>query len=222
MPLFDGVSVDVSREFHKDCEVAGIERTDSRGRVIDVHALRGTFASLLVIAGTPLAIAQKLMRHSDPKLTQSAYVSLGVQDLARAVDSLPSFTASASAHAVQNVANLVAPTVAPKSGKTWCNETKFGNQEMFNPNSGTDDTDRILTNKDNGLQEETARKPLVGEAGVEPASLAAADFKSAVYAIPPLAPMRFVTSPSLAASRHRRCRREIIGNGGGTRIRTGE
>ena len=35
------------------------------------------------------------------------------------------------------------------------------------------------------------RSPSVREAGVEPASLAAADFKSAVYAIPPLAPRKF-------------------------------
>ena len=169
MPLFDGVSVDVSREFHKDCKVAGIERTDSRGRVIDVHALRGTFASMLVQSGTPLAIVQKLMRHSDPKLTQSAYVSLGVQDLARAVDSLPSFTASASAHAVQNIANLVAPTVAPKADVSWCNEAKIGNEEAFIHNRVTDDTDRISANKDKGLQE-VAKKKVVNGAGLEPAT----------------------------------------------------
>ena len=49
--------------------------------VVDVHALRATYATLLVLGGTPLAIVQKRMRHSDPSLTANIYTMLGVSDL---------------------------------------------------------------------------------------------------------------------------------------------
>ncbi|HOE66799.1 MAG TPA: tyrosine-type recombinase/integrase [Candidatus Hydrogenedentes bacterium] len=135
-----------------DCRAAGIERSDSAGRVVDVHALRHTFGTMLAKAGVSLQVAQKAMRHSTPTLTANIYTHLTLVDTADAVNELPSLTASAGEHAAQNVANLVTPTVTPKSDVSWCNRTKIDNRAMFNPNRGTVNTDRISTNKDNGLQ----------------------------------------------------------------------
>jgi len=60
---------------------SGVEREDEMGRVIDIHALRYTFASMLAAAGVSLVIAQKLLGHSDPKLTAALYTDLGVDEL---------------------------------------------------------------------------------------------------------------------------------------------
>lgn len=56
------------------------------GRVIDVHALRGTYGTLLAAAGVPLAVVQKLMRHSDPRLTSNTYLDPAQLDLRGAVE----------------------------------------------------------------------------------------------------------------------------------------
>ena len=45
------------------------QKHDDRGRVLDIHSLRLTFASMLSASGVSLIDAQHLMRHSDPKLT---------------------------------------------------------------------------------------------------------------------------------------------------------
>ncbi len=59
------------------------------GLFADFHAHRHGFISSLGKAGVPLATAQKLARHSDPKLTANIYTHLGVFDAAAAVEKLP-------------------------------------------------------------------------------------------------------------------------------------
>ena len=63
---------------------------DDTGRVVDFHALRATYITLLVKGGVSVKVAQELARHSDPRLTMNVYCRLGVRDLAGALDSLPS------------------------------------------------------------------------------------------------------------------------------------
>ena len=65
---------------------------DSEGRVVDFHALRATFITMLVKSGASVKEAQELARHSDPKLTMNVYTKLGVHDLAGALDRLPTAT----------------------------------------------------------------------------------------------------------------------------------
>jgi len=72
-----------------DLERADIPYRDQHGRVVDWHALRATFASLLILAGEPLVTVQKLMRHSTPTLTANLYATLGLTDFGTAVESLP-------------------------------------------------------------------------------------------------------------------------------------
>lgn len=71
-----------ARFIKKDFGLAGIPILDgSRGK-LDFHALRTTYANLLVCSGVSLASAVKLMRHSDARLTMDHYVKLETQQLA--------------------------------------------------------------------------------------------------------------------------------------------
>ena len=60
---------------------ARIDKSDERGRTIDVHALRHTFASLLSKGGVAPRTAQAAMRHSDIKLTMQTYTDPKLLDV---------------------------------------------------------------------------------------------------------------------------------------------
>jgi integrase len=87
-PVFE-IPADLLRRFYADLKRAGIPRVDARGRLVDIHALRTTFGTHLAVAGVPITTAQKLMRHSDPKLTANVYTDAGLLDLHKAVEALP-------------------------------------------------------------------------------------------------------------------------------------
>jgi site-specific recombinase XerD len=71
-----------------DLKDAGVE-AEILGRRVDFHALRVTFISSLARNGVALAVAQKLARHSTPVLTANVYTALDLNDLAKAVESIP-------------------------------------------------------------------------------------------------------------------------------------
>lgn len=62
---------------------------DGNGLFADFHANRHTFISNLSRSGVALAIAQKLARHSDPRLTANRYTHVELQDKAAAMQTLP-------------------------------------------------------------------------------------------------------------------------------------
>lgn len=72
-----------------DLALAGIAFRDEAGRVVDFHSLRVTFATNLARSRVPLQLAQRLMRHSDPRLTSSIYTVLNSDDERDAVAALP-------------------------------------------------------------------------------------------------------------------------------------
>lgn len=76
------------RLFNRTLERAGIPRVDGEGRKLDIHSLRHTFGSRLARNGVGLVQVQRLMGHSDPKLTAQVYTHLDVEDLRRAVESV--------------------------------------------------------------------------------------------------------------------------------------
>ena len=78
------------RRLRRDSEFLAL--ADDAGRVVDFHALRTTFITMLVKSGASMRVAQELARHSDPKLTMNVYSKLGVHDLSGALDRLPSLT----------------------------------------------------------------------------------------------------------------------------------
>ncbi len=65
---------------------ANIERVDAHGRSLDLHALRHTAASRMARNGAPLAVTQRILGHSDPKLTARVYVHLGVEEMRGVVE----------------------------------------------------------------------------------------------------------------------------------------
>jgi len=89
-PLFRPGS-DRIRIFNLDLAAAGISKVDAQGRTLDIHCLRHTFATLLARNGVSPSVAQKLMRHSDIRLTMNTYTHLELVDTAGAVSALPMF-----------------------------------------------------------------------------------------------------------------------------------
>ena len=83
------------RTFDADCRAAGIAKVDARGRVVDIHALRTTFATHLAVAGVHPRITQAAMRHSRMELTNTYYTDPALLDVAGAVNALPDFAAAA-------------------------------------------------------------------------------------------------------------------------------
>jgi hypothetical protein len=66
-----------------------LREVDREGRVVDFHALRSTYITMLVKGGATMKEAQDLARHSDPKLTLNVYTMLNAHDLAGALGRLP-------------------------------------------------------------------------------------------------------------------------------------
>jgi len=88
-PLAFDVPSDWKRVLDADLAAAGIPKRDAQGRTVDVHSLRHTFATLLARNGVSPTVAQKLMRHSDIRLTMNVYTHLELADTAGAVAGLP-------------------------------------------------------------------------------------------------------------------------------------
>jgi len=77
--------------FNADIKAAGIPKADSRGRVVDIHALRHTFGTHLSASGVHPRTAMAAMRHSRIELTMNYYTDPVLLDVAGAVGALPNF-----------------------------------------------------------------------------------------------------------------------------------
>lgn len=58
----------------RDLARAGIPSVDAQGRRVDLHALRKTFGTHLVLTGAEPRVVMEAMRHSDLKLTMKTYM----------------------------------------------------------------------------------------------------------------------------------------------------
>jgi len=74
--------------FNKDLSFAGIEKKDSMGRVLHIHALRHSFTSLLARQGIHPHVLQKLARHSHVETTMRYYTHILHGDDVQAIESL--------------------------------------------------------------------------------------------------------------------------------------
>jgi integrase len=77
------------RTRRRDFERAGIPEIDADGRYADLHALRATLCTNLARNGVPIQVAQRVLRHADPRTTQRHYTALRLIDLATAINALP-------------------------------------------------------------------------------------------------------------------------------------
>ena len=87
-------------------------------RRIRFHDLRGTTATLLARGGAPLVVAQRIMRHTDPRLTSNVYSRVDLNDLREglnriAIPAMPTL-------AIASAASPLVPAVSPRAplGKT--------------------------------------------------------------------------------------------------------
>ncbi len=88
-PLFTAAPYTLVKALRRDLKAAGIPVEDERGRVVDVHSLRTTFATHLCRGGIPLRTAQAALRHSTPTLTANVYTDPQLLDVRGALDVLP-------------------------------------------------------------------------------------------------------------------------------------
>lgn len=73
----------------RDLARAGIAYEDELGRKVDLHALRKTFGTALVLSGAAPRVVMEAMRHSDLKLTMKTYMDAGQLPVRQAVALLP-------------------------------------------------------------------------------------------------------------------------------------
>lgn len=74
--------------FDADLKAAGIEKSDTYGRTLDIHALRHSFCTMVAQSGINMQTAQRLMRHTTPAMT-ARYTHLTLTDLGSAIADLP-------------------------------------------------------------------------------------------------------------------------------------
>ena len=124
-PLLD-VPASLSYWFNKDLEKAGIPRWTEEGKV-DFHALRGTYATLVLESGATVKEAQALMRHANPALTMNVYARTRAARLHEVVDKVGTAVLPRCATFVQrdsestdaDVANTLAPKGSPAVASTF-------------------------------------------------------------------------------------------------------
>ena len=89
------------RTLKLDLQKAGIARKDGSGRLVDFHALRYFFCTLLA-KSLPIQTVARLLRHRDIRTTCNLYLDLGLSDIAESTVILPRVFAG------QNRANVLA------------------------------------------------------------------------------------------------------------------
>lgn len=165
---------------NRDLRLAGIAKRDDRGRVLDVHALRTTFGTLLSKGGVLPRTAQAAMRHSKIDLTMNVYTDPRLLDVAGALNALPDLPLDArpgAGEALQatgttgETARAVAPAVAPTSGNPRLRLASCGNSSIterkIHPSAEPvasrcpDTTKHPLSSTGSGCEE-------VGATGLEP------------------------------------------------------
>ena len=133
---------DLSKVFERDRTVAGIAKSDDRGRTVDVHALRHTFGTMLSKAGVSPRVAQAAMRHSSLELTMNVYTDPRLLDVQGAVESLPEFSVTnepnenrqrIAAGAETLLPSAVTPTVLPAADFSSVSQSTAVTYPAFSP-----------------------------------------------------------------------------------------
>jgi len=171
-PLFD-VPDKLCKILNRDLRLAGIPKRDDRGRVLDVHALRHTFGTLLSKGGVSPRTAQAAMRHSKLDLTMSVYTDPRLLDVRGALDALPALPLQSEAEAARatGTGNETARTLAPTAynggqilsiaGNLGKGREEQAEKGLIAVTSSPDNRKGPLSSADNG--------PLrVGATGLEP------------------------------------------------------
>jgi len=124
--VFD-VPEKLSKILNRDLRLAGIAKRDERGRVLDVHALRHTFGTMMSKGGIAPRTAQAAMRHSKLELTMGVYTDPKLLDVHGALAVLPQLPLAGPAGLASVLMTGTDPrTVAPTVAPTLCNQGQTG------------------------------------------------------------------------------------------------
>ena len=110
---------------NRDLRLAGIAKCDERGRVLDVHALRHTFGTLLSKGGVMPRTAQAAMRHSKIELTMNVYTDPKLLDVHGALEALPELSLDTARKDISDAVKATGTTGMPLS--------QFARQFAVNP-----------------------------------------------------------------------------------------
>jgi hypothetical protein len=124
LPLFN-VPAGLLRILDRDLKLAGIPKRDDRRRILDVHALRTTFGTLLRKGRVAPRTAQAAMGHSDIRLTMETYTDSRFLDVRGALEVLPTLPLAGrgdrerggATGTAADAPGLVTPTAAPTDDK---------------------------------------------------------------------------------------------------------
>jgi integrase len=94
--VFKGLVPEVET-VRRDLGNAGIAFVDAMGRRVDLHALRKTFGTALVLTGAHPRTVMQAMRHSDLKLTMKVYTDAGQIPVGESMAKLPWHRAASEA-----------------------------------------------------------------------------------------------------------------------------
>jgi integrase len=86
-----------AERLREDLKRAGIAYRDDAGRVVDLHALRGTAATHARLHGADAFTTRNMMRHSDQRLTDEIYTDAEQLPGAQAVRCIPCWSGAESA-----------------------------------------------------------------------------------------------------------------------------
>ncbi|MDR1611517.1 MAG: site-specific integrase [Planctomycetota bacterium] len=149
---FPGMWKDKGAEMlRRDLIAAGIPYEDESGRRFDFHSFRGQFATLLNQSGTPLITAQKMLRHSDPKLTANLYTDVFIEDKAKELSKIPSTAIGSGQEAARKTGADGAPVAI--------DAPQMSGRPVGSKNPNSDGEIRTYTNKKS--DEITGRKRLI-------------------------------------------------------------
>ncbi len=87
-----GTWINTAELIRQDLKRADLPLVDRDGNEICFHSLRNSYASFLANSQTPVKTIQKLMRHSDPKLTFNTYARSFNKTEKQAIKQLPDLT----------------------------------------------------------------------------------------------------------------------------------
>jgi integrase len=106
-------------EFREDLAAAGIEDVDERGRKVVLHSLRHSLATMLAQTNVPPAVAMKILRHRDIRLTLQLYTDTDQLPAAAALAALPNVAPEGSDDAKPlGKTGTSGALYVPKSGHT--------------------------------------------------------------------------------------------------------
>ena len=85
------------------------------------HDLRGTTATLLARASVPLTVAQRMLRHADPRLTANVYTRVDLADLRAGIARLPPLVPVVSPEpgSLKNTRGGALKNLSELAGENW-------------------------------------------------------------------------------------------------------